>query len=759
MNNGEQHSIGSQSAPSRATISKGRKAFCVIFKHPLRAGPDGKPGLRVRRGLGTDDKTEAQGLVDQLNELLANNQWHTPGAREAAAARFAPQVVAAFYHKLVPEVSDPWELRERIIAVPTPAEGYCRVKLIGTTGAGKTTLLRQLIGTDPETERFPSTSTAKTTTSEIEVILRHGEFQAVVTFMPRDHVRLYIEECLLRAADTSLDTDDQTAIARDLLEHTEQRFRLRYILGGLAKSRIDEVADEEDTSDQEFPEFQAISEEQRSEFGNYVAEIVERIQRLGQEELAIVEERFKPYSKLSGKEKDALLEEFERQLQQSSVFQQLVDDVLEAVELRFEMFAEGKFELGAGDWPETWTYSNNAREKFISAVKLFSSNHADLFGKLLTPLVTGIRVAGPFVPAFGKEIPKLVLMDGEGIGHAASTATSVSTEVTKRYALADTMLLIDSGTQPMLSGPVAVLRSLVASGHDKKLAIVFTHFDQVKGPNLPDLDSRKAHLLASLNNAISAVGEALGEGVETALRLNLQNRVFFLSSIQKIVGAKAHLTRLELGRLLQTFTKDIEPPVPTEVAPVYDEANLILSLQSALVQFRDPWRSRLGFPAKSSLPKEHWTRIKALARRFAQFGTVEYDDLRPVADLLERMKERLTVFLSKPVVWEPGHAPDEMKREAVATIQRLLAEKLMQFSIERIRDAHLNDWILAYAHRDTGSALRRSTDIEAIFDESAPLLGETPDEVSHRLIQDVRKLTQQAIESGNGRMLIPTSAS
>ena len=43
------------------------------------------------------------------------------------------------------------------------------------------------------------------------------------------------------------------------------------------------------------------------------------------------------------------------------------------------------------------------------------------------------------------------------------------------------------------------------------------------------------------------------------------------------------------------------------------------------------------------------------------------------------MKEHLTVFLSKPLRWEPAHAPDEMKREAVAAIQRLLAEQLMQF--------------------------------------------------------------------------------
>lgn len=40
--------------------SKGRDSWCVIFKHPIRSTKDGKPGLRVRKGLGTSDQDEAQ---------------------------------------------------------------------------------------------------------------------------------------------------------------------------------------------------------------------------------------------------------------------------------------------------------------------------------------------------------------------------------------------------------------------------------------------------------------------------------------------------------------------------------------------------------------------------------------------------------------------------------------------------------------------------------------------------------------------------
>ena len=46
-------------------------------------------------------------------------------------------------------------LREEFLPLPSSEAGYRTVMLLGTTGAGKTTLVRQLLGTNPRTERFP----------------------------------------------------------------------------------------------------------------------------------------------------------------------------------------------------------------------------------------------------------------------------------------------------------------------------------------------------------------------------------------------------------------------------------------------------------------------------------------------------------------------------------------------------------------------------------------------------------------------------
>src|SRR5262249_51952243 len=86
------------------TKSQGRAGWSVIFRHPVRKDDaTGKVGVRVRQGLSTRDEAEAQGLVSQLNELLADPRYHSPTARAAAEARFDGRVVDIFFYKMVPE--------------------------------------------------------------------------------------------------------------------------------------------------------------------------------------------------------------------------------------------------------------------------------------------------------------------------------------------------------------------------------------------------------------------------------------------------------------------------------------------------------------------------------------------------------------------------------------------------------------------------------------------------------------------------------
>jgi len=171
----------------------------ISFRHPLRKDSQGKPGLKMRRGLGTTDEAEADRLVEQMNSILADESWWNAAKRQEAERNFAAPVAAAFYDEIQAGRPNSSTLRDEHIQLPSRTEGYSRVLLVGTTGAGKTTLLRHLIGSDHETDRFPSTSTAKTTVSDIEIVLEDGPFEAVVTFSSEHVVLANVEECVADA--------------------------------------------------------------------------------------------------------------------------------------------------------------------------------------------------------------------------------------------------------------------------------------------------------------------------------------------------------------------------------------------------------------------------------------------------------------------------------------------------------------------------------------------------------------------------------
>ena len=64
--------------------TKGRPGFSISFRHPLRADTKGKPGLKVRKGLGTQDAAHADALVAQMNEVLADDSWWNAGRYDDA---------------------------------------------------------------------------------------------------------------------------------------------------------------------------------------------------------------------------------------------------------------------------------------------------------------------------------------------------------------------------------------------------------------------------------------------------------------------------------------------------------------------------------------------------------------------------------------------------------------------------------------------------------------------------------------------------
>ena len=746
----------------KATISpnQSRKSLSMIFRHPLRKDLKGKVGLRIRRGLNTSDLNEAEKLVAQMNDLLKNDSLWNLSAKELAGKRYDPIIVSAFYDSLETSPNDYMRIREEFLPLPSSIDGYVRVLFAGTTGAGKTTLLRQVIGSDPVNDKFPSTSAARTTVSDIEVITADTPYRAIVTFFNEAEIRLLVGESIAQAVINAAEGGNNESIARRLLEHKEQRFRLSYLLGNYkVKDDIEDEDTEEDDTEESYtdsqgnePKYQEITEQEREELNLCIEKYISCVIKIAN----ITKEKLKEQKQLDESIQDSDLknkpddqDRFEELIFENKEFEILVDELTAEIEKRFDFIKEGVVERDTGEWPKSWKFETEDREIFIKAIRRFSSNYSPLFGRLLTPIVQGIRVQGPLYPNnWLKEHPRLVLMDGQGLGHTPDSASSLPTTLTRRFDEVDVILLVDSAKQPMLASSLAVLRSVGSSGHHSKLAIAFTHFDEVVGDNLPDTKAKKYHVLNQMGNGLTTLKDILGPSMIHSLERELENRCFFLGHLQKRETDKR--TRKELEKLLDTF-KSYNVFIPTGPAiPIYDDAFLLFALQGATKDFHSLWNARLGLSYLSGVDPAHWAKVKALSRRIADFGQDQYDYLTPVADLISRLTERISLYLNNPVRWESEPATEDEKQQILDAIRRAVFNELHPLINDCLIADRLKDWVVAHEYRGTGSTKVRAREIAGIYDKGAPLLAEVPSPEALDFLTDIRTIVKEAINSGGG---------
>jgi len=744
-----------------AKLSPGRKKWCVQFFHPRISNTAGRP-KRVRYGIGTENRDEAEKILADLNAILANEELHPPGAKEIASRTYHPTAVACFYEGIEAKITDPWLKREEVIELPK--KEFSIVQLTGPVGAGKTTLVRQLIGTDPEKERFPATSNARTTIFDTEIICAPGNFYAVVSFLSQSQVRSYTEECVQAAVIAAAEGTRRGSIARKLLTHSEEKFRLSYILGP------NPIVDEEEEDFDELPE----SEERAGEIDSTeleenrvkLVELVGRCEEIAERVIRELEDEVgETATAMSEKDKDAFLQLISDKLDDDDEISTLVEDIVEDIKERLRFVKAGEFDRDSLGWPIRWRHETAAenRTEFLKQIRWFASNHAPLFGRLLTPLVEGLRVKGPFKPAGWSnesDVPAIVLLDGVGLGHSRGTGVQISTSVTRRFDLAHAIVLVDDATKPILDATQSLLRIVTASGQERKLAIVFTNFDRMKGDDFGSgsqgVTDKRNKVLAAVEQGILSVETALDgqSGVGRRLRRVLESgRIFFVGGIHGAIGERARSTRKELNAMLKFMQDANQPERPTGVTPCYDLAYLVLRVRAATDEFQKHWNARLGLGYHEGVREEHWTRVKALSRRFANQWSDEYDTMKPVAHLLALLLDKFTAFVGAPREWKPGDVPTEAKDEAVARVSAEVSKRLEEYVARRLREEHRNEWQVAYDKKGTGSARLRAREIRSINEDVAPVPDEVPAPLASKLLDDFREIFRQAAAAAGAEII------
>ncbi|MFZ2176660.1 MAG: hypothetical protein WAW17_21980, partial [Rhodococcus sp. (in: high G+C Gram-positive bacteria)] len=318
------------------------------------------------------------------------------------------------------------------------------------------------------------------------------------------------------------------------------------------------------------------------------------------------------------------------------------------------------------------------------------------------------------------EIPRLVLIDGEGLGHTPKSATSLSTTVADRINTVDAVLLVDNAAQPMQAAPAAAVRSILTSGNTDKLIFCFTHFDEVTGDNLSNARERRDHVLGSATNLLSTIRDDFNPRSEQSLSRRLNANAVFLSGIDKVLRVKdeeGDRSIKQFKRLIQMIEKVTDRPDLGPSRPVYNRAPLEQAVLSGIASFHRRWEALLGLAVKRDVKKENWTRIKALNRRFAEGSADEYRDLRPASDLREFIKEEIYKQLESPASWTGGPPDDTIILTAVIDeFSNGIAMRLSEPIRDRLSVTAQPSWEEALAFHGTGSTKVRAEHIaEEIF--------------------------------------------
>jgi len=598
-----------------------------------------------------------------------------------------------------------------------------------------------------------------------------GGYEAVVTFFTEFQTQANIEECVIDACLAAFAGAPVDKVANRFLNHRDQKFRLSYVLGGWHKTANLAGQDEEEEDEFSFegaePDAAAehledeLTDTERAECREVLQGFVHRVCRLSERVIGgLAEDLGFDVAAPKGPDREAaeqlIQENFETYVTEYEGFHDLVQDILDAVRSRFERVAAGKLERHRSGWPRLWRFRTSDRDEFVRQIRWFSSNYWKQFGRLLTPLVSGIRVRGPLYPDFADKEPRLALVDGQGLGHTPDSSSSVTTHVTRRFDHVDLILLVDNAQQPMQAAPLSVLRAVASSGHNDKLVVAFTHFDQIKGQNLRTSGDKRAHVMASVLNALANLQDVLGAPVVKNIERGIDDRCFMLGGVDqnlsRLPARAADYMRGELARLVDCCERAILPPLPPEARPVYDPTGLSFAVREAVTNFQEPWLARLGLGTYEGVRKEHWTRVKALNRRIAGELDDEYDTLRPIADLVARLTESVSRFLDEPIDWTREPEDEQERQTAIARIRRAVSAAMHELATRRLVEHQLAEWRTAYEFRGTGSTFERARTIRGIYDEAAPLPDAVMPPPSKQFLTEVRRLLTSAI-TASGRQV------
>ena len=597
-----------------------------------------------------------------------------------------------------------------IIPLPGKEDGYARGTLVGASGAGKTSLLRFLAGTAKE--KFPATSSSRTTTCNMELIFSpEPDYEIAVSFMPRQRLESLLMENIEAAVRYCLQSTPGrlclSELAEKLLNHRDQTLRLSYLLGDpdLLKRQ-----DETDEFDEDFFGSQEETEQEEVSSSVDTQQLAEKIGGFLQLTAAIADT-------LSAQEDSA---DEDLCLDENELACQLRDDMVKEIGQRFLLLQGGQMLGLQPDWVEGWYYTSTDRKEFIHTAKQFSDNSKKAWGRLLTPLVDSMRVKGSFKPACMDTVPSIVLFDGQGVGHSTMVQSSIPSDVRDYFALSDTIILVDNAEQPILENARLTLKTVIETGKADQLVTAFTHMDRMEGDNFSTIADKAKYVQRPLHTYLQELKRNNPQICSDGELQSIQRSCLYFFELDKSRPASGgSISQKQAEKLIAWMHQHRQASTCAEdVQFEYTRTNLLEALEQAIRQYRRDWTSWQGI-----LACEHWSRIKALSKRLGYCNMDNYNnELEPLADLQQALQSPLNEFVRSPMAVKPIDASAEIQVEQAKAILRDMERAIYSFVYIYMwqREDQLKRWQQAYDYSGRGSTLERKEKIGEIFEIPAP---------------------------------------
>jgi hypothetical protein len=720
---------------NKAHVYKSKSGnYNISYHHPICR--EGTIGKKIHRSLKVSDAEAAERLRLRMDDLLtlADTPTLLPSRSQAIAEqKYDPVIIDAFYDCITPEPVDYLALREHAMPLPEKIgkKGLTpRVLFTGPTGAGKSRFIQHLLQTTAF--NFPMRGAGRTTVGDNEIIVGDYDYSAVVTFYSESEVREIIKENITEAcAFARRNRDDNRKIASKLLIDPDKRFRFNFVLGEIKHKEVSEPEEEfeleEEVSDVETDTTPA------PPWGK-LESCVEQVRSMSDRAFERAREELQPTSE----QDESVIEEYWLQYIDPDQLDALTEEILEELERRLCSAT------GHASWPTLYRIPDTFEmADFFRQLRRFYQNSRKLFGTLVTPLVQGIRVRGRFAPPSyaASALPRWVLLDSQGMGHEqagpSDTTRTLPPDLVQKFSGADVICLVDRAVPAMTGDAPTLLENLIIRGHQDRLALVFTRFEDVVAPDL-DFPARKAKVLEGVSNAIQQI-QALPKAQRVLLEQTAESKTFFLARLN-LPDIRSKFTQSEVKRLCDRFRRGSDETLP-RFRPHYNEYQIAKVLRGEIEAYRKSW-------SEETLGRFHWKIMEALTNWIGHAYSDGYPkrNLYPGQNLSERLNAAISRELESPVRWEP-YDPENAEEESriLNAIRSKLGDKIDQYCrVTLVRDPRTAHWLPAYETIfGPGTKVRRARRIARILEDRAQL----PDEGLGEFTKHIWQLVEETVAS------------